>query len=452
MAANGVEYQKQKLLAKTDPEVTYRRMVAVSEVLNLDLFWNNMIRLLAGLLTASDFGVGLTDFYLFHANFRIRLPTLEELLRGIYIALEEVPLEWDFSEYVGLDLGLYFDPSWKLDYPNTLLWFFKTWMYPGIASPYVNLRIAYFDVTKYGEGVYYTPGAPPPPGAPVGALGANPVLAPEQTSSVLSLTQKLSVTPWVVAQYAVMFGNYQLGKAYAMRVDFLESVLGDAFFLGFGMLGYTPIRSKEVRDGQEGVTVHLRVDGKDVGIFVNSLDKVTYGFILGVTPLGLGRFTPPEAFTIFRNTAARYAWWRAMKQKELFVSPVSALVFTVPPEQRESVPKSPRVSVYGVHRHAQEQLRDLVRRVVPDARARADAFTQNMYFIAALDLVYKDRVSHKRIRNWKNIVSDEEYRRLWLEKWQAMGLNTSTLEALYEALRAWEKPLLAEKVRKSLAP
>jgi hypothetical protein len=444
MRALQVESQKQKLLQKTlgdqAPEITQRRMIAISDILNFDLFWNNMLRLLAGLLTVSDFGAGLTDFDIFHANFRIRLPTLEELLQGVFIGIEPVSLEFDFSEYVKLDLGLYFDPSWSLDFPQTLKWFFKFEETPAIAFPEANPIIARFDVTKYGEGVYCEE-------VLTVTLGSNPPVGAGLLKGTVAQTYFLSVTPWVVEQYAVMLGNYQLGKAYAMRIDFLEKVLKDAFFLGFGMLGYTPIRSKEVKDGQEGVTVHLTVDGRDVGVFVNSLDKITYGFILGVTPLGLGRFTPSEMYTIFRNTAARYAWWRAMKQKELFVSPVSGLVFSVPLEQRESVPRSPRITVYGTHRYAQEELRKLVRTLLSDA----DIFTQNKYYLAALEVAYKNRIVHARSRMWKQAVSEDQFRDLWLRKWESMGLNRDILEALYERVISWRKPLEQERREKPLA-
>jgi hypothetical protein len=439
MCALQVESQKQKLLQKTlgdwAPEIAQRRMIAISDILNFDLFWNNMLRLLAGLLSVSDFGVGLNAFDLFYANFRIRLPTLDELLSGIYIVIEPVSLEFDFSEYVKFDLGLYFDPSWSLDFPLTLEWFFKIDEMPGFAFPEAIPIIARFDVTKYGEGVYCEEIID-------ATRGLNPSLTPAQLSGFISQTTYLSVTPWVVEQYAVLLGNRQLGEAVAMRVDFLEKVLKDAFFLGFGMLGFTPIRSKEVKDGLEGVTVHVTVDGREVGIFVNSLDKITYGFILGVTPLGLGRFTPPETYTIFRSTAARYAWWRAMKQKELFVSPVSGLVFSVPLEQRESVPRSPRITVYGTHRHAQEELRKLVRTLLPDA----DIFTQNKYYLAALEVAYKNRIVHARLRRWKQMVSEDRFHELWLQKWESMGLNRDVLEALYERVVSWRK-LLEQEVR-----
>jgi hypothetical protein len=320
-----------------------------------------------------------------------------------------------------------------------MAWFFKTWDFPEIGMPYALPLIARFDITKYGEGVYYE-------GVFDVTRGSNPPLAPTQLSGLISQSTYLSVTPWVVEQYAVMLGNRQLGEAVAMRVDFLEKVLKDAFFLGFGILGYTPIRSKEVKIGQEGVTVHLTVDGEDIGIFVNSLDKITYGFILGVTPLGLGRFTLSETYTIFRNTAARYAWWRAMKQKELFVSPVSGLVFSVPLEQRESVPRSPRITVYGTHRHAQEELRKLVRTLLPDT----DIFTQNKYYLAALEVAYKNRIVHARLRRWKQMVSEDRFHELWLQKWESMGLNTNVLEEIYARVISWRKPLEQEVREKPL--
>jgi len=441
-AASGIEGQKWLMLVKTvgdlAPDITVRRMIAISDVLNFDLFWNNMIRLLSGLLTVSDFGVGLTDFDLFHANFRIRLPTLEELLRGIYIVIEPISLEWDFSEYVPIDLGEFFDPSWSLDFAETMRWFFKTDDLPGIGIPYVADKVAYFDITKYGEGVYWK-------GPVFGTLGSNPTPSPATASALLPLSTYLSVNPWVIAQYAEMLGNYQLGKAVAMRVDFLQKALKNAFFLGFNMLGYTPIRSKEMQNGKEGVTVHVTVDGKDVGIFVTTIDQITFGFILGVTPLGLGRFTPEEAFTAFRSTAARYAWWRAMKQKENFVSAASRLVHTVPPEETTSIAKSPRILTYGVHRHAFEEIRGMVARVVARAVGETDPITLNKYALATIEAAYKDRIVHKWSRRWKARMDDESFKRIWLEKWTAMGLNTDVLEDLYERARLWRKVLEREK-------
>jgi len=439
--ASGIEGQKWSMLMDTigdlAPDITQRRMIAISDVLNFDLFWNNLIRLLAGLLTVTDFGVGLTDFDLFYANFRIRLPTLEELLAGFYIVIEPISLEWDFSDYVQFDLGQYFDPNWTLDFPTTLAWFFKSWDQPELGLPYLEDKIARFDVTRYGEGVYYE-------GALDVTLGANPPLSAAQASALLPLTSYLSVTPWVVEQYAAMLGNYQLGKAVAMRIDFLEKVLKDAFFLGFNMLGYTPLRAREERNGVEGVTVRITVDGKDVGIFVNTLDRITFGFILGVTPLGLGRFTAEKMYTVFRNTAARYAWWRAMRQKEAFVSAASRLVHTVPLEETTSIAKSPRILTYGVHRHAYEEIRGMVARVVGET----DPITLNKYALATIEAAYKNRIVHKRSRKWKARMDDESFKRIWLEKWTTMGLNRHVLEELYERARLWRKVLEREKREK----
>jgi hypothetical protein len=436
---SGIDAQKWNLLVKTigepAPDIIRKRMIDISEVLNFDLFWNNLLALLAGLLSVSDFGFGLDAFDLFYANFRIRLPTLDELLSGIYIVIEPVTLEFDFSEYVQFDLGLYFDPSWSLDFQQTLQWFFKFDEMPAIAFPEGYQIIARFDITKYGEGVYCSQ-------IPTVSKGTNPILSTDVGSALLYQTRYLSVTPWVVAQYAEMTGSYELGKAVVARIDFLEKVLKDALFLGFNMLGYTPIRSREVKNGQEGVTVHIAVDGRDVNVFVNSLDKITFGFILGVTPLGLGRFTPEETYTVFRNTAARYAWWRAMKQKELFVSQLSTLVHTVPPAEKESVYKSQRIMTYGVHRHLVEVVRSYIASLVPEA----DAFTQNKYFTAALEAIYKNRVVHARARAWKQKMSDEEFKQIWIEKWTAMGLNRDVLEDIYGRVVVWRK--LAEQERR----
>ena len=445
--SSSVEPQKQLLLQKTigdeGPEITRKRMTAIDDILNFDSVYEAMIEMLAALMTSSDFGIGLTDFSIYHVNFTFRLPTIDEILSGIYIVPVQISLEEDFSQYVKLDLGLYFDPSWMLDYFQTLNWFFKDGVFNPISWQFTYSKVALFDVTKYGEGVYWEGDtAPSNP-----TLGQPVQLTPVQSNALLSLSHYASVKPWIVRQYTVLLGNEQLAKAYLMRKDFLEKTMKDAFFLGFSMLNYSPIRTKEIQNGVEGVTIHVTVDSQDVGIFVHTLDRVCYGFILGVTPLGLGRFTPEEAYTTFRNTGPRYAFWRAMKQKQRFQSMATELLFTVPEQERLSIPQSPRVNVYGVHRHAQEQLRDLVMRVCSDAGPSQLV----SYYMAALEAAYKDRVSHKRMRGWKAQLSDEEFKRMWLEKWETLGLNTSKLLQLYDLVRAWGRSLVLERVRRPQA-
>jgi hypothetical protein len=442
--SSNVESQKQLLLQKTigdeGPEITRKRMRDIDEILNFDSIYEAMIEMLSGLTSSTDFGVGLTDFDIFHVNFTFRLPTIDEILAGIYVVPIQVSLEVDFSFYAKFDLGQIYDPSKLLDYFQTLNWFFKDGLINTISWQYTYSKVALFDVTKYGEGIYWESDV-----VPVNPTLGQPIqLTPIQSNALMSLSHYASVKPWVVKQYTVMLGNEQLAKAYLMRKDFLEKTMKDAFFLGFSMLNYSPIRTKEIQNGVEGVTIHVTVDSRDIGIFVHTIDRICYGFILGVTPLGLGRFTPREAYTTFRNTGPRYAFWRAMKQKQRFQSMATELLFTVPEQERLSIPQSPRVNVYGVHRHAQEQIRSLVTRVVPEAGPSELV----RYYHAALEVVYKDRESHRRIRNWKTQLSDDEFYQMWLEKWKTLGLNTSKLQQIYRLVKAWEKPLLLEKVKK----
>jgi len=446
--SNNVESQKQLLLQKTigdeGPEITRKRMTDIDDILNFDSIYEAMIEMLAGLTTSSDFGVGLTDFDIFHVNFTFRLPTIDEILAGIYVVPIQISLEQDFSQYVQLDLGISYDPTKPLDYLNTISLFFKdgilnpiSWQYTWTQATQI---VAIFDKTKYGEGVYCESDLPPTNPT----LGQQIQLSSLQVNTLLSLLHQASIKPWIVKQYTVLLGNEQLAMAYLMRKDFLEKAMKDAFFLGFSMLNYSPIRAKEIQNGVEGVTIHITVDSQEIGIFVHTIDRVCYGFVLGVTPLGLGRFTPEEEYTVFQNTGPRYAFWRAMKQKQRFQSMTTELLFTVPENEKQSIPQSPRVNIYGVHRHAQEQIRDLVVRVVSDTGPSELV----KYYHAALEVVYKNRQSHNKTRNWKTQLSDDEFYQMWLEKWKTLGLNTSKLQQIYELVKTWEKPLLLEKVKK----
>jgi hypothetical protein len=160
--SNNVESQKQLLLEKTigdeGPQITRKRMRDIDDILNFDSIYETMIEMLAGLTTSSDFGVGLTDFDIFHVNFTFRLPTIDEILAGIYVIPIQISLEQDFSQYVKFDLGLLYDPSKLLDYTQTLNWFFKDGLTNPISWQYTYQKVALFDVTKYGEGIYWERG------------------------------------------------------------------------------------------------------------------------------------------------------------------------------------------------------------------------------------------------------------------------------------------------------
>lgn len=413
-----VENQKQKEFLKTLSEeatdLITERMYQISEVLNFDLIYLSILDMLVGLNLVANLGIGLTDFTLYHIEFNFRLPTLDELLQGLHIIVEQISLEDVFSEFMDFEFGIEYDPSISLDFPTTIFYFFKNDIFPGISFP--NLPIGRYGIDKYGKCIYYTPYLPAP---------FKPTMPESATDNLISQITKLSISPHIQAQLVALGVHPDLVKGLTRKVDWFEKCMEKGFFLGANLLDYSRFAPKIYYNGQEGAEIEIEPGKK---IFVPNIDMVSFGFILGVSQLGLDRFVVTNT-TIFRTTGPRFSYYRAMRMKQRFVSPISGLVFRKTWREMQSVHKHRSSLKYGTHRHLIEQIRRQVKGYL--ANRDLDAFTLNKYVNAVVDLVYRKRLGHKRTKLWKTTLPEDYFRKLWIEKWKTMGLKKEILEELY---------------------
>lgn len=429
-----IEAKKQKLFEKTlsidATDITYNRMLQINDILNFNTMYIQLINILASLATVADYGIGLTDFDLYHIDFDFELPSLDELLAGIHIKQILKSLEEVYSEFAKIELGIDYPIDQLLDYLRTLQQFFKADIWGGIGVPWIfdYGQPARYGITYYGTGYYYKFTLPE-----VRYVKLPLTLTSQQASGITQTIQQASLNPQVVAQWKVLLGNEQLAKAMTFRIDFLEKIMEKAMFLGFNIMGYSQFAPKAHKYGADGVEIQY---SENIMLFLSSLDRALFGFILGITPLGVGRFTK-ENFTIFRSTAPRFAFYRALRIKRRFQSPISGLVFRRGWEAMRNHHKNPSIHKYATHRINIRMLRHRVKNRI--AHLVQNAFDQNKYVMPVVDLVYRKRVGHKRSMSWKAKMSDEEFKKLWLEKWAAQGLNKDILNMLYGEYITWQK-------------
>jgi len=405
------------------------RMYQASDAIFFDTYWLSLMEMLLSLSLVADFGLGLTDFPLFDLEFEFELPSIDDFLKGTYFILEELSLEDIFEEFYGV---------WEiLDWDATMRYFFKFPIPP--LFPGAMFSWAIYEVTNYDES-YYAPADvsdiySPEFWATFGKAAQLPSLQPLYytiTNVLLPMVKEMSSAPHVKALLTALSKDAKTVNVLATRVDLLEKVLENGLFLGFNLLGYSKFAPKVEMGGKKYAKVDL---GNGKFLYLDTLDRLLWGFILGVTPLGFGRFVPAE-YTVFRETAPHFARFRAMKQFSRFISPWSPLLFRETPERMRSVHTSRRAHKYGAGRAA---ARVLARRIWRMFRDRRDAFYVNSLVRAAFDAAFALRVGHRRSQEWKAQLSDERFKEAWMAKWAAMGLDRGDLERVWEVVVAWRK-------------
>jgi len=424
MSVNNIEVQKQKLFAKVltreGTETTIKRMQQINDILNFNTWWLSILETLTGLWFTPQFGFGLTEFDIFHIDFDFELPSLDDLLKGIYIKINTLSLEEIFRDFLKIDFNIDFPEGQLLDFGNTLYYFFKDPFLTGIAQPFICDCI--YGESYYGKCCYYNPQR---------YIYLYRPSQFDQLSGTLQTIGQMSVNPQVLAQWTDLIGNRTIAEVVVQKVDMLEKLMNNAFFLGFSILGHSIFAPREYKYN----TYCARVSFSDeVTMCLPSIDAITFGFILDQSLLDVDRLIDPTT-TGYKSTASRFAYYRMLRQKRRFQSPISGLVFMHRYQAMQSPHKNPSILKYATHRFNIRMIRERIKRKL--IRRGMNVFDVNKYVMATIDLVYRKRIGHKRIKQWKAKLSEDEFKQLWLDKWVTQGLNKDLLLELYGEYITW---------------
>lgn len=433
-----LDIEKRKEHAKTQSEdgsfLVWDRILDLGDLLNFDAIYLSLLELVLGLTYSTDFGLGLTDIDIFHLDWDIELPDLEDVLRGIYNLIESISLEDVFREFDQLFYNEILPPDFVLDWENTLRQFFKIDLFPGLMypntefGPFLRTEYAIYGIGVFGEDKYapdviveqhYKPPTPKPL-----------VKFPKMASA---LAKKLYPSD----AYTAVGVSRNLVEGIKQRIDFLDRVLENGMFLGYAILGYSKFAPKVVENGKVFAEIEVK---EGVKLKFPNLDSVIWGFYLGVTPLDLGRFavTPEgEITTAFRNKAPYFGYWRGLRQLARFRSPVSTTVFRgryiemIDPHSSRKARKfiQGRSIVQRVRNFIYNRLRNRVSSVIE----------LNAYVNAGVEYVLFERIGHKKSKKWRQYLTKEEKKKYWLAKWKGYGLDEKILLDLATQLESWVK-------------
>jgi hypothetical protein len=428
-----ISAQKELLFLKTlTPEaqdIIIRRMANAGEYLRQDIMFYQLIESVLAAYLAIGTGKGWNEFDIFNWNWSISLPTIEQLLEGQYAIVINIDVNDLFRDFASIEWGYELPEDFVLNFSNMLPFFFLININPQVV--YWIIGIGVYGQSHYNYALYFSPNYEQLPPTPWGVV--------YWPSSVVASVPQLSVNPTVVAQWAEMFGSKLLAEYLALKVDMLEQILLGAFFLSFNMLNLSVFLPKSYFDSVEGIKFSFKQGYK---LFIPSIDFLLFGFYLNVSRLGIDRLMNLTD-RVMAEAVTKFGYYRGLIQLNLFQSPWSGVLFRKTEVEMENFHIHRSVQRYAVHAY---NIQLLVKRLYRKLDSYGiNQFDKFKYRLAMLDLVYRLRIGHKRSKEWKTELSDDEFYRMWLSKWETQGLNTSILQEIYGDFITCQKQVLKMK-------
>lgn len=416
----------EKVLSDDGVYTTWIRNLQVSEIF-AEYVW-----LQFSVFDLNQLGLGLVHSILpieyepLIVNFEFETPSTEETLQGIWAKFK--PVRYDLMYKWMTDFRYYVLENIKEEFQSTLLQ-----MMPEKAK---------YGVTRYGMGIY------------------DPVVVREflrATFHKLRLLRKPDVS-WLDTMRQVVETldlTRVTDKHIFNRMSLLFSAQTNAFVLGLSLLGKAKLT--ETKDGW-GVIPMIDADGNLLEVKFRTLDHLQMGFILGITPLGMGFLMPKESIYKLKDGKKNppIIDFVSKKIKDI-ISRLSLSTWSYSnynkPEEMADYHKSDRTTQYDLLQTQRRFIEEWVRARIPADEANPVKIRQ--YQNAVLQLVAWKAKRHRwGFGGWKAMTEDE-FKSWWLEHWSSQGLKREVLERLYEGAKIWlshirdQKIRLGEKIKRS---
>lgn len=229
-----------------------------------------------------------------------------------------------------------------------------------------------------------------------------------------------------------------------VRLNLMFSLQLGAFVLGLAVLGVSPLSS--VENGKVTVPVVLP-SGEVVDVRFRRMEDAQLGFILGVTPLGLGMLVsergvyklpdgkrnPPSINLLFEKCKGIFS--------RLSLTPFAYGNYNRASEMADPH-RSDRTTQYHELQTQRKMIEAWVERMLP--AEEKNPVKLRAYKNAVLQLVGWRAKRHRwGFEGWESMV-EWDFREWWLGYWGQQGLNRSVLSSLYEGAR-WLRSLRERK-------
>jgi hypothetical protein len=344
-------------------------------------------------------------------------PSASEFAQGIY------------ANFVPVDYGEIHD--WFVDFDKYIAENFLERFYISLTTG--TLGKAKYGETPYGMGIY------------------DPIVTRDFIRATF-WKMRLLRTPdisWkkdldLIVQYIKMTGV--IDEHIFNRLMMIMSAQTNAFVLGLSVLGRA--RLTETDEGW-GVIPILTYQNELKYLYFKTLDHLQIGFILGVTPLGYGVLLPENS--IYKLPDG----WKNPPAIDVVVNKIRGIVNRTSgfvwaysnyckPEEMLDFHKNQRVAQYDILQHQREYIEKWTAQRIPKEEQNPVKIRQ--YQNAILQLVSWRAKRHSwGFTAWEKM-TDEEFKGWWIQHWSEQGLNTQTLEKLYEEVVVWLKPIRKEKL------
>mgnify|MGYP000092830456 CR=1 FL=1 len=372
----------------------------------------------------SQLGLGLLydllpiDFDPFSFIFEFEIPTPEEFMQGILIKFKRIELDELFSELGNIEE--YIHKMIKEEHEEVLL---------------TKLDKGYYDRTNYTESYY-------DPFLPREYVKSTAYRLRLERKPGISWTSAMDTTGKVID--IVEATNDHLYN----RLMLHYAAMDNAFILGLAVLGRS--RLTDMSDGY-ALIPYIDSKGRSMNVKVRTLDHIQLGFILGLIPLGYGLLMPHES--IYRQPEGKknppildISRMRidSMKRNLLYTSLAYANYNR--PEESIDVHKSDRTTQYDNLQSLRRHIEAWVSGRIPAEEANAVKIRQ--YQNAMLQAIGYRTKRHEWGFNVFKGMTDDEFRRWWVDNWSKQGLNADVLNRLYDDARIWLSSAI--KHRKSI--
>lgn len=421
-----MEYRYTYNKHKYHDKVASDNAIYLTWIRNLDIvpIFARYVWLQLSVFDLSELGLGLLynmlpiEFEPYMIDFEAVLPSIEEILQGIWMKFEEIKYEIEYE--------------WLANWKDLLD--------ENVESPYNEdllkkmLEKGKYDITPIGKG--YCDPIPQREFLRATFHKLRLLRTPDITwlSDMEDVTEVLKMTD-ITDEH-----TYN-------RIMLLFTAQKNAFVLGLSPLGVG--RLTETKDGW-GILPFIDYKQEVHEIKFYSLDQLQIGLILGITPLGYGALLVRRSVYKLPEGYKNPPIISIMDKKirgTIRRLPLSAWAYSNynKPEEMTNVHASDKTAQYDLLQTQRRQIEKWVETQIPSEERNAIKVRQ--YKNAVLQAICWRAKRHKwGFKSWKTM-TEEEFKQWWLNHWGAQGLKIPVLNNLYEGMKRWISHIQAQKLK-----
>jgi len=415
-----------KALSQSAIYVNWLRMFDIQPIFS-DYIWLqisafDLTQLGLGLL----YSIAPIDFTSYVLNFTHTMPSEQEMMQGIWAKFEQI----DYGEL----------HPWMLDLDSYIYENVKEEHQSDLTS--TRPKAGVYGETQYGRSVY------------------DPIVVTEFIRSTVHKMRLMRTADVSWYQFLTQIKDTLemadiTDKHLFNRLMAMFSAQKTSFVLGLSILGSSFLTETE---DNFAVVPYIDAEGNIHDLKFKTLDHLQMGFILGITPLGHGLLMPLYSIYKMEDEKKNPPIISTMIEKISSIAhrlSLSTWAYTNynKPEEMTDAHKSEKMEQYDSIQWMRRKIEDWVEHQIPSEEANSVRIRQ--YQNAVLQMLGWKAKRHKwGFEAWR-LTTDDEFKDWWINNWTTQGLNTQTLERLFEGSKIWlphlreEKRRLGEKIKRS---